>query len=148
MKKKSWMILKNLKNSVFADVLVIKSLCNILHLCWGSWHLRGRLPLCVTVKCNSLYLVLLIFSLQKILFSLLWLTIHVKWGHNLCVWVPHQYWCHCAFVPSLQTEALKANVHIHKVEWTKVFGFMDVMYGKYEKLSCCIYATFSLDCFR
>lgn len=42
----------------------------------------------------------------------------VKWGHNLYVCIDPPILMSTRFVPSVQNQALKANVLIHKVEWT------------------------------
>lgn len=79
---------------------------------------------------------LLLSSPSDTLFSLLWLNVLVSSGAITCVYgSPHQYWCQHASVPSVQNQALKANVLIHKVERTMLFGLMDVTYRTFKKLS-------------
>lgn len=73
-------------------------------------------------------------------FPLLWLTTLVSSGATTCVFgLLHQYWCQHTSVPSVQSQAPEANALIHKVEWTRLFGLMDVTYRTREKRSHYIY---------
>ena len=72
-----------------------------------------------------------LFSLQPAHYSC------VKWGRNLCVCVAPPMLMSTRFVPSVQNRALKANVLIHKVEWTTLSWFMDATYRTRIALHLC-----------
>lgn len=61
----------------------------------------------------------------------------VKWGHNLCVCFAPPILMSTRFVPAVQNHGLKANVRIHKVEWTALFGLMHTTYTTYITLYSC-----------
>lgn len=82
--------------------------------------------LCPYAVCNS--------------FSLLWLSILCQVGPQLvCLGRPANTDVNTLVSPLCKTRPPKANVLIRKVEWTRLFGFMGVMYRTYEEQSHYIY---------
>lgn len=134
-------------NWAILNHIIIKSHLRIFYFCCLMWCLlykKSWQHFVSIVKpfylSNNTFLFL--FSPSDTLFSLLWLTVLVSSGAITCVYgSPHQSWCQHASVPSVQNQALKANVLIHKVEWTTLFGLMDVTYRTYKKLSHFIHVS-------